>query len=277
MDLSTQFKQAAYLPSPEIITLSELAMKLDKPILVEGPPGVGKTALAKALATITQAELYRIQCYEGITAEQVIGEFNYQRQLLAIEMATTKTDAVSDVFTPDFFISRPLLKAIQTTEPVVLLIDEIDRADEEFEAFLLEALAENQITIPELGTISGDRTPLVVLTSNATRQLSGALRRRSLYLALDYPTPSREQEIIRLHVPDLADELYQRIVALLTTIRQADDIRQPPSISEGIELAKALTILGADYLEKDRIEEIIGILVKSKADITALRRLLATR
>lgn len=272
MDLSEQFKEAQYLPSDEIITLSQLAMKLNKPILVEGPPGVGKTALSKALAKINEAELYRIQCYEGITAEQVIGEFNYQRQLLAIELA--QTGDISDVFTPEFFISRPLLKAIQQENPVVLLIDEIDRADEEFEAFLLEALAENQITIPELGTIKGRGNPIVVLTSNGTRQLSGALRRRSLFLALDYPVPSREQKIIEMHVPDLDEQLYVRIVKLLNKIRREDEVRQPPSISEGIELAQALTILGSDYLDDGKITEIAGLLVKSAADISAVKKLM---
>ena len=281
--LGNAFTQAAYLPSEEIVTLSQLAIKLNKPILVEGPPGVGKTALAKALSTITQGELYRIQCYEGITAEQVIGEFNYQRQLLAIEASkaakaaeTTNSmnSAISDVFTPDFFIARPLLKAIQSTEPVVLLIDEIDRADEEFEAFLLEALAENQITIPELGTIEGNGTPLVILTSNATRSLSGALRRRSLFLALDYPVPSREREIIKMHVPGLEDTIYEKIVKLLHRIRNNDDISQPPSISEGIELASTLLILGSEYLEADKIEEVLGLIVKSQADITAVRQML---
>lgn len=287
-DLSTAFAEASYLPSDEIITLSQLAIKLNKPILVEGPPGVGKTALAKALAAITRAQLYRIQCYEGITAEQVIGEFNYQRQLLAISQAQqankvpsssnsssdSASSAVADVFTPDFFIARPLLRAIQATEPVVLLIDEIDRADEEFEAFLLEALAENQITVPELGTISGERIPIVVLTSNATRSLSGALRRRSLFLALDYPPPSREQQIIKLHVPGLEDAIYTKIVQLLHRIRQADGIMQPPSISEGIELASSLLILGSDFLEADKIEELLGLLVKSRADIVTVRRML---
>ena len=271
-DLTSLLRDAKYLPSTEITTISKLALTLKKPILVEGPPGVGKTALAKALATATNAQFFRIQCYEGITAEQVIGEFNYQRQLLAIELA--QSGQISDVFTPEFFIARPLLQALQTETAVVLLIDEIDRADEEFEALLLEALAENQVTIPELGTIHGSGHPLVVLTSNATRQLSGALRRRSLYLALDYPTPSREQEIIKLHVPDLDEQLYQRIVLLLSRIRQADSIRQPPSISEGIELAQALAVLGAEYLEGDKLNQILGLLVKSKADTTALKKLL---
>ena len=266
-DLQAKFKNASYLPSNEIVTISQLAMKLQKPILVEGPPGVGKTALAKALASVLDTKLYRIQCYEGITSEQIIGEFNYQRQLLAIQ-----SQQGDDIFTTQYFISRPLLMALQAKKRVVLLIDEVDRADEEFEAFLLEALAENQVTIPELGTIEGTHNPIVILTSNNTRQLSGALRRRSLYLSLDYPSATREQEIIKLHVPGFGDTLYEKLVNLLRKIRRNDDISQPPSISEGIELAKALTMLGKEYLEMPKIEELMGLLVKSGADQVVLKR-----
>ena len=286
-----QFKAAGYLPTPEIHTIAKLALQLHKPILLEGPPGVGKTSMAKALATVCQTNLLRIQCYEGITAEQVIGEFNYQRQLLAIELfkasapvftgasaeklsiegSETLNSALTDIFSPEFFIARPLLQALQSSEPVVLLIDEIDRADEEFEALLLEALAENQITVPELGTVHANSFPIVVMTSNGTRQLSGALRRRSLYLALDFPTSKREAEIIKMHVPELEEGVATKITELLRKIRNNDAILQAPSISEAIELAKALTILGAKYLEMPLLEEILGLLVKNGADMTAVR------
>ncbi len=268
--LQNKFQSAFYLPNDEILTLARLAIKLGKPILIEGPPGTGKTSFARAMTQILGTELYRIQCYEGITAEQVIGEFNYQRQLLAIEIS--RKGDISDIFTEDFFIARPLLKALKSSKQVVLLIDEVDRADEEFEAFLLEALGENQVTVPELGTIKAQSTPLVVLTSNGTRELSPALRRRSLFLALDYPETKREQEIIKIHVPNIPEEVIQKIVTLLRSIRRNDKIAQPPSISEGIELARTLLELGMEYLEKPAINEILGLLAKSPSDLQELRK-----
>lgn len=278
-----QFNKASYLPSDEILTLSKLAVKLAKPVLIEGPPGTGKTSLAKAMAEVLETQLLRIQCFEGISVEQVIGEFNYQKQLLAIEINKSATSAESrdklnqsNIFDPDFFIARPLLQALQAVNPVVLLIDEIDRADEEFEAFLLEALGENQITIPELGTLEAKSDPVVILTSNGTRELSAALRRRSLYLALDYPDSTREAKIIQLHVPEMDQELAEKIVELLRKIRRNDKISQSPSISEGIELAKTLLLLGKDYLEMPKIEEILGLLAKNSSDMVELRRQLLT-
>ncbi|MCH8907187.1 MAG: MoxR family ATPase [Candidatus Heimdallarchaeota archaeon] len=266
------FEKAAYLPTKEILTLVKLAIKLGKPILVEGPPGTGKTALGLAIAQILATDIYRIQCYEGISSEQVIGEFNYQRQLLAIESSKHQKNQLTDVFTPDFFIFRPLLQALQSEKPVVLLIDEIDRSDEEFEAFLLEALGENQVTVPELGTIHAKSQPVVILTSNNSRELSGALRRRSLYLALDYPSVAREAEILKLHVPDLDEHLTEKIADLLRKIRRNENISQPPSISEGIELAKTIAMLGAEYLEIPLLNELLGILAKSGSDSIELRK-----
>lgn len=273
-----QFREAAYLPNDEILTMGKLAIKLKKPVLIEGPPGTGKTSLAKAIAKLLNTKLLRIQCYEGITAEQVIGEFNYQKQLIAIELAKNAKDKGNvdeyNIFSKEYFIARPLLSALQSEVPVVLLFDEIDRADEEFEAFLLEALGENQITIPELGTITASSTPIVFLTSNGTRELSPALRRRSLYLALDYPDRAREQQIINLHVPELNGQLATKIVDLLRKIRRNENIRQSPSISEGIELAQTLLVLGQEYLEMPKLEEILGLLAKNQADMVEIRRML---
>ncbi|MFV2015043.1 MAG: AAA family ATPase [Candidatus Heimdallarchaeota archaeon] len=272
------FKEASYLPNDEILTLGKLAIRLKKPVLIEGPPGTGKTSLAKAIAKLLKTQLLRIQCFEGITAEQVIGEFNYQKQLIAIELTKHNKDRDDldeyNIFSKEYFIARPLLSALQSEVPVVLLFDEIDRADEEFEAFLLEALGENQITIPELGTIAASSTPIVFLTSNGTRELSPALRRRSLYLALDYPDRDREQQIIRLHVPKIDEELAIKIVDLLRKIRRNENINQSPSISEGIELAQTLLVLGQEYLEMPKLQEILGLLAKNSADMVEIRRML---
>ncbi len=240
MSLEDKFKSAKYLASKEIVTIAKLANTLEKPILIEGPPGTGKTSFASAIAEINNSKLYRIQCYEGITAEQVIGEYNYQKQLIEIARKNGK-----DVFTPEYFIARPLLQVLQSEEASVLLIDEVDRADEEFEAFLLEALGENQITVPELGTIKAKSQSTIILTSNGTRELSGALRRRSLYLALDYPDKKREQEIIKIHVPELDKNICTKIIDMIGKIRRTDAITQAPSISETIDFAKAIVMLGS--------------------------------
>lgn len=273
---SNHFINAGYIADKQTQTITTLARALQKPILVEGPPGTGKTALAKALAKIADAPLFRIQCYEGIAAEQVIGEFNYTKQLLAIEQAKnnrTNMD-LQNVFTQEFFIERPLLKAFQHPKQVVLLIDEIDRADEEFEAFLLEALGEYQVTVPELGTIPAKQIPIIILTSNATRTLSHALRRRSLYLHLDYPSKEREIEIIRLHVPQIEANIVETIVAIARKLRDTHKISQPPSIAETIDFAKAIVNLGSDFLNQEQIEGILGVLIKNQSDLNEAREIL---
>jgi len=257
--------RGGYIPDGELITLVNVSVGLGKPLLLEGPPGTGKTALAKALSAISGRELIRIQCFEGISAEQVIGEFNYTKQLLALEKA--KGAEIKDLFTQEFFIPRALMQALTAEKPVVLLIDEIDRSDEEFEAFLLEALGEQQITVPELGTLHSKTVPFIVMTSNNTRPLSPALRRRSIYIALEYPTSEREKEILRLHLPELQEDISDEVLSLVRKMRTNDRISDPPSVAETIEFAKALLFMGENILDDKRIKELYGVLLKSKGDL----------
>jgi len=236
---------------------------------VEGPAGVGKTELAKALSRATERKLIRLQCYEGLDEAKALYEWNYRKQLLRIqaESAGAGWEAVQeDIFGSEFLLSRPLLQAIAEEEPVVLLIDEIDKTDQEFEAMLLEVLSDFQISIPELGVVEAKSMPLVLLTSNNSRELTEALKRRCLYLWLDYPEVDRELEIVRLHAPDLDEQVARKLVEVVHMVRGLD-LKKPPSIAESIDWARALILLGADDVDQSVLERTMSIIVKHRTDL----------
>lgn len=275
-DVSDRLGAAGYLADRAVATAAFLADRLDKPILAEGPAGTGKTELAKALARATGSELVRLQCYEGLDEAKTLFEWDYQKQLLRIQADRDGAgwDALQgDLFAEGFLLERPLLRAIRATGPVVLLIDEVDRVEVETEALLLEVLAEFQVTVPELGTLyaAGARRPLVVLTSNGTRDLSEALKRRCLFLHVDYPTLERELRIVRLRVPELEAALADQVVALVASLR-AMDLRKAPSIAETLDWARTLVHLGAHHLDGQVVVETLSLLLKHQADITRARR-----
>jgi MoxR-like ATPase len=258
-----------YLAGESAALVSFLAFKLGKPVLVEGPAGVGKTELAKALARSTGRKLIRLQCYEGLDEAKALYEWNYRKQLLRIQ--TEADDAgweriQEDIFGEEFLLSRPLLKAIAEDEPVVLLIDEIDKTDQEFEAMLLEVLSDFQISIPELGVVEAQSRPLALLTSNNSRELTEALKRRCLYLWLDYPEVERELEIVRLHAPELDETVARKLVEVIHMIRGLD-LKKPPSIAESIDWARALMLLGAEEIDESVLERTMSIIVKHRADL----------
>jgi MoxR-like ATPase len=261
--------QAGYLASEAATLVSFLAHKLGKPVLVEGPAGVGKTELAKALSRYSGRPLIRLQCYEGLDEAKALYEWNYRKQLLRIQTEAAGTgweDVQEDIFSKDFLMERPLLSAISAAEPVVLLIDEIDKTDQEFEAMLLEVLSDFQISIPELGVAEAATQPLVLLTSNNTRELTEALKRRCLYLWLDYPDAERELEIVRLHVPDLPDTLARKLIEIVHMVRNLD-LKKPPSIAESIDWARALVVLGASDIDKSVFDRTMSIIVKHRTDL----------
>jgi len=260
---------AGYLASESAALVSFLAYKLGKPVLVEGPAGVGKTELAKALSRFAHRPLVRLQCYEGLDEAKALYEWNYRKQLLRIQTEAAGTawqDVQEDIFSEDFLMARPLLTAISVEEPVVLLIDEIDKTDQEFEAMLLEVLSDFQISIPELGVVEATTRPLVLLTSNNTRELTEALKRRCLYLWLDYPDAERELEIVRLHVPELPDTIMRRLIEIVHMVRNLD-LKKPPSIAESIDWARALMLLGATDIDRSLFERTMSIIVKHRTDL----------
>jgi MoxR-like ATPase len=263
-------REVGYLPDSKIATVVHLGDRLGKPVLVEGPAGTGKTELAKSVAAMTGARLIRLQCYEGMDEAKALYEWDYRKQLLAIQVHTA--DAGS-LFGEDFLLTRPLLEAIRATEPVVLLVDEVDRLDVEAEALLLEVLSDYQVSIPELGTVTARQVPLVFLTSNGSRELSEALKRRCLYLHIDYPTVEREREIVLARVPGIAATLATQLAQVIRSLRLLD-LKKKPSVSETLDWARTLLVLGAEQIDSELIEETIPVLLKNQADIElALKKL----
>jgi MoxR-like ATPase len=268
-EVSAGLHGVGYLPDDATSLVAYLAAKLGKPVLVEGPAGVGKTQLAKAMAAYLERNLVRLQCYEGLDEAKALYEWNYRKQLLRIqaEAADTGWTAVQDdIFGSEFLLERPLLTAISSPEPVVLLIDEIDKTDQEFEAMLLELLSDFQITIPELGRIEATTHPVVLLTSNNSRELTEALKRRCLYLWLDYPTTEREIEIVRMHTPELPEHVARRLVEVVALVRELD-LKKPPSIAESIDWARALLLLGAEDIDEDVFRSTMSVIVKHRTDL----------
>jgi MoxR-like ATPase len=268
-ELADGLRDAGYLPGGTTALVSYLATKLDKPVLVEGPAGVGKTELAKALARYLDRRLVRLQCYEGLDEAKALYEWNYRKQLLRIQTeadAAGWQDVQDDIFGEEFLLRRPLMTAIASETPVVLLIDEIDKTDQEFEAMLLELLSDFQISIPELGLIEARTQPVVLLTSNNTRELTEALKRRCLYLWLDYPDLEHELAIVRLHSPELDEALARKLVEVVHRVRELD-LKKPPSIAESIDWARALLLLGVRDIDEATFTETMSVIVKHRTDL----------
>jgi MoxR-like ATPase len=268
-EVSDGLKRVGYLAGESTALVSYLATKLGKPVLVEGPAGVGKTELAKALAKLLDRTLIRLQCYEGLDEAKALYEWNYRKQLLRIQTESGEAswqDVQDDIFGEEFLLPRPLMTAIASEEPVVLLIDEIDKTDQEFEAMLLELLSDFQLSIPELGRIEARTQPVVLLTSNNTRELTEALKRRCLYLWLDYPDLEHELQIVRLHSPELDEHVARRLVEIVNQVRELD-LKKPPSIAESIDWARALLLLGASDIDGDVFRQTMSVIVKHRTDL----------
>jgi MoxR-like ATPase len=275
-EVRQKLREVDYLADEGIAGVVFLADRLDKPVLVEGPAGTGKTQLAKSVAEITGSRLIRLQCYEGIDESKALYEWNYKKQLLRIqaqrvveadgEAPPSWHDIEEDIFSEEFLLTRPLLEAIRATDPVVLLIDEVDRVEVETEALLLEVLSDYQVSIPELGTVRANQIPLVFLTSNNTRELSEALKRRCLYLHVDYPQLEREKEIVLARVPGITEHLADEIARIVRSIRQLE-LKKAPSVSETLDWARTLLLLGVDTIDADVARDTLHVLLKYQSDI----------
>ena len=267
-----ELRTAGYLPDERISSVVYLGDRLGKPVLVEGPAGTGKTELAKSVARMTGMRLIRLQCYEGLDEARALYEWNYSKQLLRIQAERAGHDRAdwselqADIFGEEFLLARPLLAAIRAPDPVVLLIDEVDRLDVETEALLLEVLSDYQVSIPELGTITSTQTPMVFLTSNNSRELSEALKRRCLYLYIDYPMPEREQQIVLSHVPDISPALALQVAEVVRSLRQLE-LKKRPSVSETIDWAQTLHLLGAEQVSNELVVDTLHVLLKHQSDI----------
>jgi MoxR-like ATPase len=271
-----QLATAGYIADRRLATACFLALSLGRPLFLEGEAGVGKTELAKALATSLDCPLIRLQCYEGLDISSAVYEWNVQKQMVAIRIAEAaggadKAALTQDLFTADYLIRRPILQALQASKPPVLLIDELDRADEPFEAYLLEVLSDFQVTIPELGVIRAAEPPVVVITSNRTREIHDAIKRRCLYHWVDYPSAQRELEILRVKAPGAAENLSREVVAFVQRLR-AMDLYKAPGVAETIDWTRALLVLDTVSLDPERIGETLGVLLKYQDDIARLAR-----
>lgn len=253
-----------YICDDEIVVTVFLALQLEKPLLVCGAPGVGKTEIAKVLSRVFHTELIRLQCYEGLDENKALYEWNYQRQLLKIQ--SSRNNGEEDIFSSDYLLKRPLLKALLAEKRPVLLIDEIDKTDEEFEAFLFEVLSDFQVSIPELGTIRAKQTPIVILTSNGERELSDGLKRRCFFLYIDYPSVEKEVSIIRIKVPEASEVLAQQVATAVYYIRSNLDLNKKPAIAETLDWAKALLLLGTQRLTPEMVHKTLNVLLKDKED-----------
>ncbi len=276
-ELQSAFDEQGYIADQETVVTVYLALKLQKPLLVEGPPGVGKTEIAKVLASIFATDLIRLQCYEGLDENKALYEWNYQKQLIRIQLSQVNREdqgpaVEDDLFSADYLLERPLLKAIRAEKKPVLLIDEVDKVDQEFEAFLFEVLSDFQVSIPEWGTLKARQIPIVVLTSNAEREISDGLKRRCVYLYLDFPTPPKELRIITAKVPEIGRRLSLEVAKAVGYIREQLELRKKPSIAETLDWARALVSLDADRLTPEVVNLTLNIIFKNKDDIDTFRQ-----